>query len=98
MYLLDTNAFITLMHKEITGAKLTESTKQVMEWEDVLYLSRASLWEMAIGVKLGRLKLTMSMSEVEKGALTYGIEVLPIMGKHLDELIRFSFSDHLDNF
>lgn len=99
MYLLDTNALLILFHDDLTEATLSETTRQLILSEDRLYLSIASLWEMSIKVKIGRLDLKKPISAVEENCYQQGIEIIPIKGSHLDETVRLPLlNDHKDPF
>lgn len=61
-------------------------------------LSVASLWEMAIKVSVGRLKLALSFTElVEREIRGNAMELLAIRPDHLDELAKLPFH-HRDPF
>ena len=61
-YLLDTHAFIWLDGDE---QKLSKKTKIILlNPENLIYLSSASLWEMQIKAQLGKLILTKTIKEI----------------------------------
>ncbi|CAN5515280.1 MAG: type II toxin-antitoxin system VapC family toxin [Rubrobacteraceae bacterium] len=61
-------------------------------------LSVASLWEMAIKKSLGKLKLDLPFPEmVEREIRGNAIEVLDMLPKHLDEMVKLPFH-HRDPF
>ena len=87
MYLLDTNALIILLHDELADAGLRMETRQIMLTEDKLYLSWVSLWEMAIKMKLGKLAIEGTITEIVDACLEQGIEIIPVKVEHIDETL-----------
>lgn len=99
MYLLDTNALLIFFKSESVEASLTEETKKIMISDSRLYISIASLWELAIKVKIGKLKLKTPISALEQNCYQQGIEIIPIKGSYLDETVNLPlFNDHKDPF
>lgn len=99
MYLLDTNALLIFLKNESAEASLTEATKEIMLSESRLYISIASLWELAIKVKIGKLELKTPISALEQNCYQQGIEIIPINGSYLDETVNLPlFNDHKDPF
>ena len=88
-YLLDTNAFLA-----ITGdpALLKPTYRQLLESGDHLFcLSPASIWEMAIKVRLGKLTFFggLTLDELTTtGRIRLKIRVLPIRQAHLRAIAR----------
>lgn len=99
MYLLDTSALIILLFGEVADGKLTESSLDVMRSSDRLFLSMASLWEMAIKIKLGKLEIRKTILEVEEACIKNGIEIIPIRTKHVNHTMEIPLlPDHRDPF
>ena len=99
MYLLDTNALIILLHDELADAGLRMETRQIMLTEDKLYLSWVSLWEMAIKMKLGKLAIEGTITEIVDACLEQGIEIIPVKVEHIDETLALPLlSEHKDPF
>ena len=73
--LLDTHAFIWYSEND---PKLTESIKIDIENADRVYLSIASLWEIAIKLSIGKLSLRSNYESIETSLEPAGIELLPI--------------------
>ncbi len=82
MFLLDTNALIILLYGEVADGRLSEESKNKMETAKHLYLSVASLWEMSIKIKLGKLSIRSSIIDIEKKCIEEGIEIVPIKAMH----------------
>ena len=99
MYLLDTNALIILLHDELADAGLRMETRQIMLTEDKLYLSWVSLWEMAIKMKLGKLAIEGTITEIVDACLEQGIEIIPVKVEHIDETLALPLLlEHKDPF
>ena len=99
MHLLDTNALIILLFGNITLGKLSKETLNTIKTSNRIHISIVSLWEMAIKMKLGKLKITYSIAEIEEECINEGIEIIPIKAAHLDMLNEIPYlSDHKDPF
>ena len=83
MLLLDTHAFLWFMSDP---SRLSEKVNTELENADVVYISVASFWEMAITSSLGKLKLPASISDMMKDCEKLDFSVLPIRGSHLERL------------
>jgi PIN domain nuclease of toxin-antitoxin system len=73
--LLDTHAFIWYSEND---PKLSESIKIDIENADRVYLSIASLWEIAIKLSIGKLSLRSNYESIESSLEPAGINLLPI--------------------
>jgi PIN domain nuclease of toxin-antitoxin system len=73
--LLDTNAFIWYSEDD---SKLPESIKLEIETADSVYISIASLWEIAIKLSIGKLSLRSNYESIESSLEPAGISLLPI--------------------
>jgi PIN domain nuclease of toxin-antitoxin system len=73
--LLDTHAFIWYSEND---PKLPESVKIDIENADRVYLSIASLWEIAIKLSIGKLSLRSNYESIESSLEPAGINLLPI--------------------
>lgn len=94
--LLDTHAFLWF----VDGSdELSLAARNLIEDPDNRrLLSVASLWEMAIKVSIGKLKLAVPFTElVEREIQGNAIELLAIRPDHLDELAKLPFH-HRDPF
>ena len=99
MYLLDTNALIILLFGEVADGKLGEESTKIMKTVDKLYLSVVSLWEMSIKIKLGKLDIKRSISDIEDICNKNGIEIIPVKASHMDMSMSFPLlQDHKDPF
>ena len=99
MYLLDTNALIILLREELAGAALTESSMEILSTERHLFASIVSLWEIAIKVKINKLDLNASLTEIEEELLQQDITLLPLKSSYIDKTLELPLmSDHKDPF
>jgi PIN domain nuclease of toxin-antitoxin system len=73
--LLDTHAFIWYSEDD---SKLPESIKIEIETADRVYISIASLWEIAIKLSIGKLSLRSNYESIESSLEPAGIILLPI--------------------
>jgi PIN domain nuclease of toxin-antitoxin system len=96
MYLLDTHSFLWAAFDPVKLSKVARSTIENPESE--LFISVASLWEIAILKSLGRIELAVGISEVARLAESeFAARILPIEALHLDRLLSFPFL-HRDPF
>ena len=84
--LLDTQTFILAATEE--SSQLSKRASRVFLDDDyTLYLSSASIWEMAIKIHLGKLRLPVSLRKsVQVATLEIGIRILPIETSHIYSL------------
>jgi PIN domain nuclease of toxin-antitoxin system len=73
--LLDTHAFIWYSEDD---SKLPELIKIEIETADSVYISIASLWEIAIKLSIGKLSLRSNYESIESSLKPAGIDLLPI--------------------
>ncbi len=93
--LLDTHAFLWFVAGD---KKLTRAARRAIEHDDAeIYLSAATVWEMAIKASLGRLTLPMSVAEFVADKLRAGVRVLPVDWQHAAAVERLPFH-HRDPF
>lgn len=94
-YLLDTHTFMWF----VTDApELSKKARNLMEQDDAnLFLSIASIWEMAIKNSLGKLEIYTDFSTVPKDLTDNDIEFLPIKYEHTAIINRIPFH-HKDPF
>ena len=79
--LLDTHAFLWAIGQP---GKLSERAKQIIQAEsNQLLLSAASLWEIALKVRAGKLRLQERPDFFISHMANLGVEVLPIDGSHV---------------
>jgi PIN domain nuclease of toxin-antitoxin system len=74
-FLLDTHAFIWLTEND---SNLPDDLRMMINTADIVYLSIASLWEIAIKLNLGKLSLQHSYETIGSGIDASDILILPI--------------------
>ncbi|NEP29031.1 type II toxin-antitoxin system VapC family toxin [Moorena sp. SIO3I6] len=74
-FLLDTHAFIWLSEND---PNLPNKLRDMIDAADRVYLSIASLWEIAIKLNLGKLSLQRSYQTIESELQSSDISLLPI--------------------
>ena len=87
--LLDTHSFLWFIDDSST---LSYRGKSLLEAENELFLSVASLWEIAIKLSLGKLTVAMATESLTTEQLSANkIEVLSISVPHLVQFQPFRF-------
>ena len=80
MYILDTNALIgTLFNPDF----LSVTARKVIETDNDLYVSIASLWEISIKQSIGKLDIDASPIDISSTCEEMDIHMLPISPQHL---------------
>lgn len=94
--LLDTHAFLWFIGG---NPNLSQKARQAIENENnQRFLTIASLWEIAIKVSIGKLKLELSIPDlVTKQVDDNDIKILEITSEHLEQLTKLDFH-HKDPF
>lgn len=83
-YLLDTHILLWFINGEELDLDLINKIKDP---DNKIFLSIASLWEIAIKHSLGKLPLQSEFSELKEILRDTNIEILPIEFSHLQELL-----------
>ena len=92
-YLLDTH---TILWYAQGSSELSQKAKTIIETKECFY-SMASLWEIAIKQKLGKLDDTVSISELEDFCKDAGFVQLPTISKFIENTKTLDFI-HRDPF
>lgn len=82
MYLLDTNALIGYLFTKNIPAKAKDAIAETKE----VYVSIASLWEIAIKQSIGKIEIKDSLTAVSKACEELEFDILPIKPIHLDRI------------
>ena len=94
-YLLDTHAIIWLIED---SPKMSSKIKEIIKRpENNIYLCAISLWEIAIKINLGKLKLDLSFNELLFNIKNSDFDILQIGDKHLQGFLVLPFL-HKDPF
>lgn len=83
MYLLDTHALLWFLRD---SPELSKKALKIISTEDEIFVSVASLWEIAIKNSIGKLDLEFSIEEIENLCNEKDITILQINGKQLDKI------------
>ena len=96
-YLLDTHVLLWITEGD---KRLSNKVRKIVEDTDNrLIISMASLFEIAIKVKIGKMNLIQPLEAVYQGVMTSSIDVIPIESSHLLEYQNIpSYADHRDPF
>jgi PIN domain nuclease of toxin-antitoxin system len=73
--LLDTHTLLWFLDDD---AKLCSNAKQQIEQADRTYISIISIWEIAIKIGIGKLKVEFDFKDLPQILLQLNIEILPI--------------------
>lgn len=92
-YLLDTHAILWYAQG---NTELSENARSIMESEDCFY-SIASLWEIAIKQKLGKLNGSLTISELDELCKEAGFIKIPTSSSHIEKTKTLDFI-HRDPF
>ncbi|MCH9696900.1 MAG: type II toxin-antitoxin system VapC family toxin [Gammaproteobacteria bacterium] len=92
--LLDTHIVIWALQD---NEKLDQKSRKTIEQADVVYVSVASLWEIAIKSALGKLKFNLQPDELQKTIKDSGFEILAIQAEHIVPLYNLP-NHHRDPF
>ncbi|MBF0572187.1 MAG: type II toxin-antitoxin system VapC family toxin [Desulfamplus sp.] len=95
-FLLDTHTFLWFINGHSSLSDYAR--EQIENIENIRLLSIASLWEMAIKVSIGKLKIGLTFKELYKLHVKgNAVEILEIAPEHLDILKTLPFH-HKDPF
>jgi PIN domain nuclease of toxin-antitoxin system len=94
-YLLDTHTFLWFLEDD---PQLPEKVKkEIIDINNRCYISIASLWEIAIKIKLGKLRIKFPFEKFAAYLSDNEIELLPISLEHLLQLLNLELH-HRDPF
>ena len=82
MHIIDTHILLWMLSEP---EKLSATAKKILQ-EDSLYISMASLWEIAIKQSNGKLELPFSPEELYAICIERDIQVKQILSAHLGKL------------
>ena len=83
MYLLDTCAFIWTVKKE---AKMSSAALDVLKGYEDVYISQATLWEIAIKQTTGKIDLKHSSFELEELCKDGDIVILTLKAEYFERI------------
>lgn len=82
-YLLDTNVLIYILS---APTELSSDAKRIVQNEEKLFVSIASLWEIGIKQGLGKLRIGLTIPEIEVQCALRDIQMLPIRSTAIEKL------------
>ena len=82
-YLLDTNVLIYILS---APTELSSDAKRIVQNEERLFASIASLWEIGIKQGLGKLRIGLTIPEIEVQCALRDIQMLPIRSTAIEKL------------
>ncbi len=94
MYIIDTHAILWYLRD---SDELSKKARKIIDNEEQIFISIATLWEIAIKHSIGKLDLEFSISQIENLCAEKNISILPIKAAHLDELEKLP-NHHNDPF
>ena len=99
MYLLDTNALITLLYGDVSGAVFSQNALIAMMDADRLFVSVVSIWEIAIKLRIGRIDIRDSIADIFDHCEETGVDILPIEKDSISRTVDIPLRpDHKDPF
>jgi PIN domain nuclease of toxin-antitoxin system len=95
-YLIDTH--ILIWHGENNPALKPPVVAILNDFQNEIFISHASLWEITIKVSLGKLKLGFPIARLEDSLLENGFKLLPFEFSHYQVLsgLHFHHGDPFD--
>ena len=94
-YLLDTHALIWALED---NQKLSVAARKIIDDENnAIFVSMASLWEMAIKVSRGKLALSQSLEDILVSLENQRVTLLSVKPAHILKLLDLPF-EHNDPF
>lgn len=94
-YLLDTHTFLWFLEGNDNFSK--EARLAIENPQSVNFISIASIWEIAIKLSLGKLRLDIKLEELKLEIIKSGFEILPLDFEHIIELSKLE-TIHKDPF
>ena len=83
-YLLDTHTFLWFL--EGSNNLSVKARVSIENTENIKFISIASIWEVAIKLNLGKLKLDIKLEDLKEEILKNNFEILPLDFEHIIEL------------
>jgi PIN domain nuclease of toxin-antitoxin system len=93
--LLDTHTFIWFINGDTRLS--TKAKKEILKYSNKKFISMASIWEMAIKTRLGKLRINYPFREVFNQIEENGFEILSIIFDHTLLVSQLEFH-HRDPF
>ena len=94
MYLLDTCTFIWSVQN---ASKLSQKVKEILAGDEAIYVSKATLWEIAVKKTTGKLNLRQNTFELEEICIEEDISILPLKLRYFERIQKMPLI-HRDPF
>jgi PIN domain nuclease of toxin-antitoxin system len=97
-YLLDTHEWLWFLRGDATRLNAS-AVEEFLNWQrqEILFVSTASIWEVALSVSKGRLALGTSVEDwVGRSTVAGGLKLLPLTASILIESTRLPDYPHKD--
>jgi PIN domain nuclease of toxin-antitoxin system len=94
-FLLDTHTFIWFI--EGSDKLPVKLVKEIKDTSNDCYVSIASLWEIAIKMSTGKLKLELTLNDLETGIGILKLQILPLSFNHINKVHELDYH-HRDPF
>ena len=94
-YLIDTHILIWFLEGNTSLSKRAKNL--IIDTDNQIFVSTASLWKMTIKMSIGKLKLSQTLPEIMEQMKSDGISILSIQEEHLLTLLALPFH-HNDPF
>ena len=82
-YLLDTNVLVFMLS---APTELSATASRIIKGEPLLYVSMASLWEIGIKQGLGKLRIELTVPEIEMQCRERQISILQIRSTDIERM------------
>lgn len=82
--MLDTHTFLWFLEGSDNLSKRARTS--IENTESIKFISIASIWEIAIKLKLGKLKLDIKLEDLKEEIVKNNFEILPLTFEHIIEL------------
>ncbi len=92
---LDTHTFVWFINGD--NSLSSEARKAIEDTNNKCFISIASIWEIAIKLHLGKVKLKSKFDDISNFLLENDIEILAIDFGHIQRLLKLDFH-HRDPF
>ena len=94
-YLIDTHILLWVM---LDPKKLSKEAQNIIEnTENKIYVSKISLWEIAIKIKIGKLNIKTDFINIYKLLLSNDFDILDLSNQHIAETLQLPLY-HRDPF
>ena len=94
-YLLDTHTFLWFI--DGSSELSTKAKKIILNPENIIFISIVSFWEIAIKLKIEKIRIDIPFTELKNQAIINGFQILPLLFKETHRLTTLQLH-HRDPF